>query len=217
MKLISELTEEVKYLVEAKEDGKKNYYIEGVFLQGNLKNRNGRMYNTDILDKEVKRYNDEYVKQSRAFGELGHPSGPTINLERVSHMIKSLSREGNNFIGRAKIMDTPYGNIVMNLMNEGAKLGVSSRGMGTLVQNKQGIHEVQDDFFLATAADIVADPSAPDAFVRGIMEGVEWVWDNGVLKAQQLEEMKRTIDKSVRSRDYEQVKITMFENFIKSL
>jgi hypothetical protein len=217
MKLISELTEEVKYLVEAKEDGKKNYFIEGVFLQGNLKNRNGRMYNTDILDKEVQRYNDEYVKQNRAFGELGHPSGPTINLERVSHMIKSLSREGNNFIGRAKIMDTPYGNIVMNLMNEGAKLGVSSRGMGTLVQNKQGIQEVQDDFFLATAADIVADPSAPDAFVRGIMEGVEWVWDNGVLKAQQLEEMKRTIDKSVRSRDYEQVKIKMFENFIKSL
>ena len=217
MKLISELTEEVKYLVEAKEDGKKSYFIEGVFLQGNLKNRNGRMYNTDILDKEVSRYNNEYIKQNRAFGELGHPSGPTINLERVSHMIKSLNREGNNFIGKAKIMDTPYGNIVMNLMNEGAKLGVSSRGMGTLVQNKQGIQEVQDDFFLATAADIVADPSAPDAFVRGIMEGVEWVWDNGVLRAQQLEEMKKTIDKSVRSRDFEQVKIKMFENFIKSL
>jgi hypothetical protein len=217
MKLISELTEEVKYLVEAKEDGKKSYFIEGVFLQGNLKNRNGRLYNTDILDKEVKRYNEEYIKQNRAFGELGHPSGPTINLERVSHMIKSLQREGNNFIGRAKVMDTPYGNIVMNLMNEGAKLGVSSRGMGTLVQNKEGIQEVQDDFFLATAADIVADPSAPDAFVRGIMEGVEWVWDNGVLKAQQLEEMKKTIDKSVRSRDYEQVKIKIFENFIKSL
>lgn len=217
MKLISELTEEVKYLVEAREDGKKSYFIEGVFLQGNLKNRNGRMYKTDILDKEVKRYNEEYIKQNRAFGELGHPSGPTINLERVSHMIKDLRREGNNFIGKAKIMDTPYGNIVMNLMNEGAKLGVSSRGMGTLVQNKEGIQEVQDDFFLATAADIVADPSAPDAFVRGIMEGVEWVWDNGVLRAQQLEEMKKTIDKSVRSRDFEQVKIKMFENFIKSL
>lgn len=217
MKLISELTEEVNYLVEAKEDGKKSYFIEGVFLQGNLKNRNGRMYNTDILDKEVKRYSEEYVKQNRAFGELGHPAGPSINLERVSHMIKDLRREGNNFIGKAKIMDTPYGNIVMNLMNEGAKLGVSSRGMGTLVPNKEGIQEVQDDFFLATAADIVADPSAPDAFVRGVMEGVEWVWDNGILTAQRLEEMKRQIDRSVRSRDYEQVKIQVFENFIKSL
>jgi len=217
MKLISELNEEVNYLVEAKEDGKKSYFIEGVFLQGNLKNRNGRMYNTDILDKEVKRYSEEYVKQNRAFGELGHPAGPSINLERVSHMIKDLHREGNNFIGKAKIMDTPYGNIVINLMNEGAKLGVSSRGMGTLVQNKEGVQEVQDDFFLATAADIVADPSAPDAFVRGVMEGVEWVWDNGVIKAQRLEEMKRQIDRSIRSRDYEQVKIQVFENFIKSL
>lgn len=217
MKLISELNEEVNYLVEAKEDGKKSYFIEGVFLQGNLKNRNGRMYNTDILDKEVKRYSEEYIKQNRAFGELGHPAGPSINLERVSHMIKDLHREGNNFIGKAKIMDTPYGNIVINLMNEGAKLGVSSRGMGTLVPNKEGIQEVQDDFFLATAADIVADPSAPDAFVRGVMEGVEWVWDNGILTAQKLEEMKKQIDKSVRSRDYEQVKIQVFENFIKSL
>lgn len=216
MKLFTELTEEVRYIVEDKGNGKKNYFIEGIFLQGNLKNRNNRMYRTDLLNKEVGRYNDEYVKENRAFGELGHPSGPTINLERVSHMIKSLTREGNNFIGKAKIMDTPYGNIVKNLMDEGAKLGVSSRGMGSLQLNKEGIQEVQDDFYLATAADIVADPSAPDAFVRGIMEGVEWVWDNGLLKASKLDEIKSCIKKAP-SRRLEEVKLNAFKNFLNSL
>lgn len=216
MKLFTELTEEVRYIVEDKGNGKKNYFIEGIFLQGNLKNRNNRMYSTDLLNKEVGRYNDEYVKENRAFGELGHPSGPTINLERVSHMIKSLTREGNNFIGKAKIMDTPYGNIVKNLMDEGAKLGVSSRGMGSLQLNKEGIQEVQDDFYLATAADIVADPSAPDAFVRGIMEGVEWVWDNGLLKASKLDEIKSCIKKAP-SRKLEEVKLNAFKNFLNSL
>lgn len=216
MKLFTELVEEVKYLVEDKGNGKKDYYIEGIFLQGDIKNRNGRVYKSDTLSKEIKRYNEEYVKQNRAFGELGHPSGPTINLERVSHLIKSIDQDGSNFIGRAKIMDTPYGNIVKNLMSEGAKLGVSSRGMGTLKQNNEGVMEVQDDFFLATAADIVADPSAPDAFVRGIMEGVEWVWDNGILKAQQIEEMKREIQRTP-SRRLEEAKLNAFKYFIQSL
>lgn len=216
MKLIAELTEEVKYLVEDKGNGKKSYFIEGIFLQGNIKNRNGRMYESKILGKEVERYNNEYVKQNRAFGELGHPAGPTLNLERVSHMIKSLEQDGDNFIGKAKIMDTPYGNIVKNLMDEGAKLGVSSRGMGSLQMNKEGIQVVQDDFYLATAADIVADPSAPDAFVRGIMEGVEWVWDSGVLKAQKLEEMKHEIQKAP-TRRLEEVKLQVFKNFLNSL
>lgn len=216
MKLFTELVEDVKYLVEDKGNGKKDYYIEGIFLQGDIKNRNGRVYKSDTLAKELKRYNEEYVKQNRAFGELGHPSGPTINLERVSHLIKSIDQDGSNFIGRAKIMDTPYGNIVKNLMSEGARLGVSSRGMGTLKQNNEGVMEVQDDFFLATAADIVADPSAPDAFVRGIMEGVEWVWDNGILKAQQIEEMKREIQRTP-SRRLEEAKLNAFKHFIQSL
>lgn len=216
MKLFTELVEEVKYVVEEKGNGKKNYFIEGIFLQGNLKNRNNRMYSTDLLNKEVDRYNDSYVKENRAFGELGHPSGPTINLERVSHMIKSLQREGNNFIGKAKIMDTPYGNIVKNLMDEGAKLGVSSRGMGSLQTNKEGVMEVQDDFFLATAADIVADPSAPDAFVRGIMEGVEWVWSNGVLKASKIEEMRKEIIRTPSKR-LEEAKLNAFKTFLNSL
>lgn len=216
MKLFTELVEEVKYLVEDKGNGKKDYYIEGIFLQGDIQNRNGRVYKANTLAKEVKRYNEEYVKQNRAFGELGHPSGPTINLERVSHLIKSIDQDGSNFIGRAKIMDTPYGNIVKNLMSEGAKLGVSSRGMGTLKQNNEGVMEVQDDFFLATAADIVADPSAPDAFVRGIMEGVEWVWSNGILKAQQIEEMKREIQRTP-SRRLEEAKLNAFKQFIESL
>lgn len=216
MKLFTELTEEVHYIVEDKGNGKKNYFIEGIFLQGNLKNRNNRMYSTDLLNKEVSRYSNEYVKENRAFGELGHPSGPTINLERVSHMIKSLTKEGNNFIGKAKIMDTPYGNIVKNLMDEGAKLGVSSRGMGSLQLNKEGIQEVQDDFFLATAADIVADPSAPDAFVRGIMEGVEWIWDRGILKASKLDEIKSSIKKAP-SRRLEEAKINAFKSFLNSL
>jgi hypothetical protein len=216
MKLIAELVEDVKYLVEDKGNGKKAYFIEGIFLQGDIQNRNKRMYRTETLNKEVARYNNEYVKQNRAFGELGHPSGPTLNLERVSHMIKSLERDGDNFIGKAKIMDTPYGNIVKNLMDEGAKLGVSSRGMGSLQMNKEGVMEVQDDFFLATAADIVADPSAPDAFVRGIMEGVEWVWDNGILKASKLEEMKKEVQRAP-SRRLEEVKLNVFKNFLNSL
>lgn len=210
-----EINESVNFLVEEKE-GKKHYFIEGIFMQADLANRNGRMYRSDILEREVNRYNNEYVKENRAFGELGHPSGPNINLERVSHMTQKLYKEGSNFIGRAKIMDTPYGQIVKNLMSEGAKLGVSSRGMGSLVANKEGINEVQDDFHLATAADIVADPSAPDAFVRGIMEGVEWVWDNGILKAQRLEEMKREIQKTT-SRNLEEQKIKVFAEFLRSL
>jgi hypothetical protein len=210
-----EVNESVNFLVEEKE-GKKHFFIEGIFMQADLPNRNGRMYKSNILEREVNRYNTEYVKENRAFGELGHPSGPNINLERVSHMTQKLVREGSNFVGKAKIMDTPYGTIVKNLMSEGAKLGVSSRGMGSLVANREGINEVQDDFHLATAADIVADPSAPDAFVRGIMEGVEWVWDNGILKAQKLEEMKRTIQKT-SSRNLEEQKIKVFADFLRSL
>ena len=215
MKLMCEINESVNFLVEEKE-GKKHYFIEGIFMQADIANRNGRMYRSDILEREVNRYNTEYVKENRAFGELGHPSGPNINLERVSHMTQKLFKEGTNFIGRAKIMDTPYGQIVKNLMSEGAKLGVSSRGMGSLKANNEGINEVQDDFHLATAADIVADPSAPDAFVRGIMEGVEWVWDNGILKAQKLEEMKKEIQKT-SSRNLEEQKIKVFAEFLRSL
>ena len=215
MKLMCEVNESVNFLVEEKE-GKKHFFIEGIFMQADLPNRNGRMYRSNILEREVNRYNTEYVKENRAFGELGHPSGPNINLERVSHMTQKLVREGSNFVGKAKIMDTPYGTIVKNLMSEGAKLGVSSRGMGSLVANREGINEVQDDFHLATAADIVADPSAPDAFVRGIMEGVEWVWDNGILKAQKLEEMKREIQKT-SSRNLEEQKIKVFSEFLRSL
>ncbi|NDC22679.1 MAG: primosomal protein [Proteobacteria bacterium] len=215
MKLICEVNESVNFLVEEKE-GKKHFFIEGIFMQADIPNRNGRMYNSGILEREVDRYNKEYIKENRAFGELGHPQGPSINLDRVSHMIKSLVKEGSNFIGKAKIMDTPYGNIVKNLMSEGASLGVSSRGMGSLKPNRNGINEVQDDFHLATAADIVADPSAPDAFVRGIMEGVEWVWDNGILKAQRIEEMKKEIEKT-SSRNLEEQKINIFKSFINSL
>jgi len=215
MKLICEVNESIKFLVEEKE-GKKSFFIEGIFMQADIPNRNGRMYRSNILEKEVERYNREYIKENRAFGELGHPQGPSINLDRVSHMIKSLVKEGSNFVGKAKIMDTPYGNIVKNLMSEGANLGVSSRGMGSLRANNEGINEVQDDFHLATAADIVADPSAPDAFVRGIMEGVEWVWDGGILKAQKLEEMKKTIQKT-SSKNLEEQKILVFQEFIRSL
>ena len=210
-----EVNESVNFLVEEKE-GKKHFFIEGIFMQADLPNRNGRMYKSNILEREVNRYNTEYVNQNRAFGELGHPSGPNINLERVSHMTQKLVREGSNFVGKAKIMDTPYGQIVKNLMSEGAKLGVSSRGLGSLVANRDGINEVQDDFHLATAADIVADPSAPDAFVRGIMEGVAWVWDNGILKTQKLEEMKKSIQKT-SSRNLEEQKIKVFADFLRSL
>lgn len=215
MKLICEVNEGMKFLVEEKE-GKKSFFIEGIFMQADRANKNGRIYKGDVLEREVNRYNKEYIQENRAFGELGHPQGPNINLERVSHMTVKLFKEGSNFIGKAKIMDTPYGNIVKNLMSEGATLGVSSRGMGSLKLNSEGINEVQDDFHLATAADVVADPSAPDAFVRGIMEGVEWVWDNGLLKAQKLEEMKKTIQKT-SSRNLEEQKIKVFKQFIDSL
>lgn len=215
MKLISEVYEGVKFLVEEKE-GKKNFFIEGIFMVAEQGNKNKRIYKSEILEREVNRYNKEYIKESRAFGELGHPQGPTINLERVSHLITNLVKEGNSFVGRAKIMDTPYGNIVKNLMQEGATLGVSSRGMGSLKMNNEGLNEVQDDFYLATAADIVADPSAPGAFVRGIMEGVEWVWDNGVLKPQQVEEMKNTIQKASK-KNLEEAQIKVFKQFINSL
>ena len=196
MKLICEVNEQdVQYITEANENGQKDYKIKGVFMQGEIKNRNGRVYPMQVLDEQVKKYNENYVKQNRAYGELGHPSGPTINLERVSHMITDLNKEGNNYIGEAKIMDTPYGKIVKNLMDEGAKLGVSSRGMGSLKQNGNS-QVVQKDYHLATAADIVADPSAPDAFVEGIMEGKEWVWDNGVLREAQVNEYKEEIKKT---------------------
>ena len=219
MKLIAELVEDVKYLVEDKGNGKKSYFIEGIFLQGDLENRNKRMYRTETLNKEVERYNKEYVKENRAFGELGHPSGPTLNLERVSHMIKSLEKDGSNFVGRAKIMDTPYGNIVKNLMDEGAKLGVSSRGMGSLQMNKEGVMEVQDDFYLATAADIVADPSAPDAFVRGIMEGVEWVMspEGGFKKIEVFADNMRSSARKMSTRQIEEQKLNMFKRYLDEL
>ena len=193
VKLIAEAVEEVEYITEEKEDGGKNYKIRGIFMQADIKNRNGRIYPMEVLDEEVKNYNKKFIKQNRAFGELGHPDGPTVNLERVSHMITSLKPDGKNFIGEAKIMDTPMGKIVKNLMDEGAKLGVSSRGMGSLRQ-KGGANVVSDYFYLATAADIVADPSAPNAFVEGIMEGKEWVWNNGALVEAHVAELKKKFD-----------------------
>ena len=219
MKLITEITEEVKLLQEEKEDGKKNYFIEGVFMQGNIKNRNGRVYPTEVLDKEVGRYNKEYVEKNRAYGELGHPTGPTINLERVSHMITKLERDGDNYIGRAKIMtETPYGGIVKSLMDEGATLGVSSRGMGSLKQSKSGIAEVQNDFYLATAADIVADPSAPNAFVEGIMEGAEWIFNAARNEWQMVEADKiRTEVRKMSAAEIEGKKFAIFEQFLNSL
>jgi hypothetical protein len=215
MKLITEVHESIEYISEANEDGEKEFFIEGVFMQANQKNRNGRVYPTKVLEREVARYNKEYVEKNRAFGELGHPQGPTINLERVSHMIKSLTKEGDNFMGKAKIMDSPYGNIVKNLIREGASLGVSSRGMGSL-KAKNGVNEVQSDFYLATAADIVADPSAPDAFVEGIMEGVEWVYEGGKWVEQFVEQAKQEIH-SVSKAELEETKLRVFENFLKRL
>ena len=215
MKLFCDINEDIQILTEEATPGKKNYYIEGVMLQADIKNRNNREYPMEVLEPEVKRYSDTFVKQKRAFGELGHPEGPVINLERVSHMITDLRREGKNFIGRAKIMDTPYGKIVQNLIDEGAKLGVSSRGMGTLEQ-KEGRSFVKNDFQLATAADIVADPSTPDAFVRGIMEGKEWVWNNGIIVERKVEEMKQEVKKASR-RDLEEAKIRVFERFLRNL
>jgi hypothetical protein len=218
MKLICEINEELEYLSE-ENNGVKNHYIKGVFMQGNLKNRHGRVYPMEVLQKEVARYNKEYIDRKRAFGELGHPAGPTINLDRVSHMIQELKQDGNNFVGKAKIMDTPMGNIVKNLMNEGATIGVSSRGMGSL-KERNGIAEVQNDFFLATAADIVADPSAPDAFVEGIMEGVNfWFDDNGILHREIVAERARQeIEQAAKTKTLdEDVKMKIFKNYIESL
>lgn len=219
MKLITEITEEVNLLQEAKDDGGKNYFIEGVFMQGNIKNRNGRVYPTEVLDKEVGRYNKEYVEKNRAYGELGHPTGPTINLERVSHLITKLERDGDNYKGRAKIMtETPYGAIVKSLMDEGATLGVSSRGMGSLKQGKGGVAQVQNDFYLATAADIVADPSAPNAFVEGIMEGAEWVFNAGRNEWQMIEaEQIRNNVKKMSAKEVEANKMRIFEEFLETL
>ena len=215
MKLITELTEDVTVVTEAREDGKKNMYIEGIFLQGGIKNRNGRMYPVETLAKEVERYNEAYVKSGRALGELGHPDGPQINLDRVSHVITSLRQEGLNWIGKAKLTDTPMGNTAKGLIESGVRLGVSSRGMGSLRLNKEGINEVQDDFHLATAADIVADPSAPDAFVNGIMEGVEWIWENSMLVAHK---SKMQVESAVRSRELNQErKLQIFENFLNQI
>jgi hypothetical protein len=214
MKLIIETVEEVKYLVE-ENNGQKSHFIEGVFMQSEQKNRNGRVYPKSIMEREVKRYEKEYINEKRAFGELGHPDSPSINLDRVSHMIVSLREDGNNYIGKAKILGTPYGNIVKNLIDEGAKLGVSSRGMGSL-KPSNGYQLVQDDFYLATAADIVADPSAPDAFVRGIMENKEWVFMNGVLQEMEIEQMQKQI-KRAKQKQLEEVKLRQFANFISKL
>ena len=214
MKLITELNESIKYVTEKTESGKKTMYIEGVFLQSEIKNRNGRVYPKAVLEREVNRYNDQFVSKGRAFGELGHPDGPQINLDRISHIIESLKQDGSNFIGRAKITDTPMGNIARGIIESGGQLGVSTRGMGSLKLNREGVNEVQDDFHLATAADIVVDPSAPDAFVNGIMEGVEWIWENNMLIAQHT---KGLVEQAVRSRDLETKKLSIFENFIKSL
>ena len=211
MKLITEVVEDI--IVESRG---KDLFIEGVFLQSDIKNRNGREYPEEIMDKEVRRYDEKYVQKNRAFGELGHPEGPSINLERVSHMIKSLKKDGNNYVGKAKIMtETPYGKIVKNLIQEGASLGVSSRGMGSVKQSG-GKNIVQDDFYLATAADIVADPSAPDAFVNGIMEGKEWVWDNGIMKESQISQYKYSLDNKKRI-ETEKLKIDLFEDFMSKL
>lgn len=214
MKLFTELVEDVQYLVEEK-NGKRDLFITGPFMQAEQKNRNGRVYKLPILEREVKRYTDEYVNTNRALGELGHPNGPSINLDRVCIKIVELKQDGNNFIGKAKVLGTPMGDIAKNLLESGVQLGVSTRGMGSL-KEVNGVMEVQDDFFLATAADVVADPSAPDAFVQGIMEGVEWVWDNGVIKAQQVESYKRTIQKA-SAHELQTATLSVFEHFLKSL
>jgi hypothetical protein len=214
MKLITEINEDIEYIIEDI-NGKKNLFINGVFMMSETKNRNGRIYPKDILFNEVNRYRLNYVDKKRAFGELGHPEGPTINLERVSHMVTELKEDDKNIIGKAKIMDTPYGNIVKNLINEGAKLGVSSRGMGSL-EEKGGANYVKNDFYLATAADIVADPSAPDAFVDGIMEGKEWIWDNGIVKESTISKLKESVRKSPAS-DLESIKLKAFNSFLSKI
>ena len=215
MKLITEVNENIEYLVEEDKSGKKNLFISGPFMMSEVKNKNGRMYPKGVLMKEVKRYNTEYVDKNRAFGALGHPDGPGINLERVSHMITELKEDGNNVMGKAKIMDTPYGQIVKNLIDNGAQLGVSSRGMGSL-EEKNGVKVVKDDFYLATAADIVADPSAPEAFVQGIMEGKEWIWESGALVEMAVDEIKKEIT-TATSINLENKKIKAFSHFLSKL
>lgn len=217
MKLITEVNEELEvFEIDEDSTGKKSLYLEGVFLQAETVNKNKRTYPREILEREVKRYNKDYIKESRAFGELGHPEGPTINLERVSHMITSLRRSGNDWIGKAKVMrETPYGKIVESILKEGAKLGVSSRGMGSLEEQKDGTKVVKDDFFLATAADIVADPSAPNAFVNGIMEGREWVWNNGLIQEGEVARMKKVLDVPKQERELKALQV--FEDFLSKL
>ena len=217
MKLISEFNDYAvePVIVESNENGKKDYFIEGIFMQSEIKNRNGRIYPKEVIQKEVKRYNKEFVEQDRAFGELGHPEGPTINLDKVSHMIEKLEEDGNNFVGRAKILSTPNGQIVKNLIDDGAKLGVSSRGLGSL-ESKGDAQYVKDDFQLATAGDIVADPSAPEAFVEGIMEGVEWVYESGILKARDIDEMQREL-KTARLNSLEETKLKLWKRFVRNL
>jgi hypothetical protein len=218
VKLFSEAVEDVEFVTEAKEDGKKRYFIEGVFLQADIKNRNGRIYPMDVLEPEVAKYNKNFVEPCRAYGELGHPDGPTVNLERASHITESLKREGKNFVGRAKILSTPMGKIVEGLMDDGCKLGVSSRGMGSVSKTpgQEGANIVQSDFYLATAADIVADPSAPNAFVEGVMEGKEWVWNNGALIESHLVELKQQFDVKQRNRNAK-VEALEFAKFLKRL
>ena len=216
MKLIREEIETVEFIVENR-GGKKQLYIEGVFLQGNIKNRNGRMYPMETLRREVSRYNENHVVSGRALGELGHPEGPTVNLDRVSHKIVSLKESGSNFVGKAKILSTPMGKIASSLISEGVKLGVSSRGIGSLKMTREGINVVGEDFMLATAADIVADPSAPDAFVEGIMEGKEWVWEGSILKEKFASDAKRRINTLVDQKRLEENKLGLFNEFINSL
>tara|TARA_B100000427_G_scaffold110094_1_gene91255 strand:+ start:2229 stop:2879 length:651 start_codon:yes stop_codon:yes gene_type:complete len=216
MKLIREEIENVEVIVEER-NGKKSLYIEGVFLQGDIKNRNGRMYPSETLAKEVSRYNEAFVGKGRALGELGHPDGPTVNLDRVSHKITSLRQEGANFVGRAKILNTPMGSIAKNLLDEGVKLGVSSRGVGSVSMNNEGVNVVGEDFMLATAADIVADPSAPDAFVDGIMEGKDWIWDGGVLREKFATKTYKQINTLASSRELQENKLKLFKEFLGNL
>jgi hypothetical protein len=217
MKLIREEIESVEFITEKLKNGKQNLYIEGIFLQGNIKNRNGRMYPMETLQREVARYNESNITSGRALGELGHPDGPTVNLDRVSHKIVSLKESGSNFIGRAKILDTPMGSIASSLIKEGVKLGVSSRGIGSLKPTKEGFNVVGDDFMLATAADIVADPSAPDAFVEGIMEGKEWIWEGNSFREQRATETRNKIESLVSQKRLEEHKLSLFNEFINSL
>ena len=216
MKLITEQIDDIEILSEEK-NGKKHLYIEGTFLQGNIKNRNGRMYPMETLAREVDKYSNTYIKSGRAMGELGHPDGPIVNLDRVSHLITSLVQEGSNFKGKAKILDTPMGQIAKSLLDEGVRLGVSSRGVGSLKLNREGVNVVADDFMLATAADIVADPSAPEAFVNGIMEGKEWVWTNSALKESDLRKVERDLDNASSKQELAERQITAFETFLKGL